>query len=280
MIFYEELSRAPQLVAYAWHHNGLPYDETTPKISVSTKETGGRKNKELLSELRAVRITDEDVTLGGPYINWDVLAKAVADLVPGLDAKERIIFQSVFVEFWRLVESSKRLNSGPRSMIDGVVNFTEQHSFFMKNLNAVVLRKVPVGSCARRRIKRGESVSYPSVLKHMHQFAPGTYGDYKEFLSSRDFQVAPILTHRQLSLHAEFAPLLAAIFISSRMPRALINGSHVKDSTMRPLTGQLLDTLLRRRPDNLGDDFLLSCVRWLAKPREAILPEPNARILG
>jgi hypothetical protein len=281
MILCEELTRAPQLVAYAWHNNGRPYVD--PRLPVKAPAKKSRKKDsiaDILSEIRNREFTEEELTLGGPYINWDVLAAAVADLDPTMRGREKTLFKDMFVEYWKHVESTRRLDVESASAFAGMGNYTDDQVLFMRRLNGIVFKKTPVGSCARKRISKGDKTSYPEVLKHMHVSSPQSYGDHREWRSGRDFQLAPVLTHRQLSLHAEFAPLLAAIFLSSRMPRALINGSQVKRASMRPLPGQLLDVLLLRRPDNLEDEFLLWCVRWLMSPRDSLLVEPNFHMLG
>jgi len=280
-MYLENLTKAHQLVAFSWHDNGRPYPLLPSNAAKGQKRKQRNKTpQEIHDEIRSIKLSDEEYMVGGPFINWDRLADAVVELDPTLTGAGAETFRSIFKELWAHVESTVQLDSFSRTKYQIHVEYDERHEFFFNRLNRIATRKKPVGSRIRRKIRSGDQVSYPDVWSHMHTRSPNSYGDYNEYVGGRDFYGEPDVTHRQLSLHAEFSPLLAAIFLCSRMPRALINGRPVKSVVGRPLMSQLMETLLLRRPDNAEDVFIDACVRWLLVPRIALFEERNDMMIG
>lgn len=285
MAFDEEALTAPQMVAHAWHHNGrtIPEPPPEPEPPGAPPKSDEQRALEIWEAIRSREYSDEELFIGGPSVDGELLAEAVADLRPDLDAGQRTVFRAQFSLHWRHVESRRRLRAGKASvpgLCSGEVVYSDVQSFFMKTLHEIVRRPTPVGSNLDMPVNPGDRVSYPMVLARMMEHDSASYGEMKRYIGGRSHDGVVQVTHRQLSLHAEFAPLLAALCLSSRMPRSLVNRRQVKDDLFRPLLSELIQTLVLRRPDNLEDDLFLAYLRWFAAPRPSLLEEPNQSIIG
>lgn len=224
-----KIPSAQKLVDLAWEHNGL-----------------------WLSHSPSYKARPVPVSL---------LSERVARLAPKMPPKDRENFLRGFEEFWPEVDSPT--DSLPVRYADGGVSPAERALFDW--LYRIATNPSPTGSTSTRLIKEGEEVDYPLECAWMRQNAV-CFGDLR-LTVGRDYEQPLHLTHRQLSLHVEFAPLVAAVFLASRLPENRINDVLMPTAGTRPLTSQLLETLVRRRPDNLQDDDFVPYVRWLIAPR-------------
>ena len=149
----------------------------------------------------------------------------------------------------------------------------------MRWISEIATRRIPVAKASRRLIKEGELVAYPEEFEGM-KVSPSCYGAYRLTGFIADYFRPMQLTHRQLALHVEFAPLLAAVFLASRLPGSLINGMLMPSAGMRPKVMTLLEVLLARRPDNMTDEQFLPYVSWLLQPRPPLWPDFEQHIVG
>jgi len=211
-----------------------------------------------------------------PPVSLPLLAQRVARLAPRMPAKDRALFHAAFLQVWPKVDAPGVAESNYLPIHDS----TPKHEMvLMRWIGAIVARRTPVASSARRLIAEGEAVAYPEEYEIMKR-NPSAFGDYR-LTGFRDDWCTPLqLTHRQLALHVEFAPLLAAVFLASRLPGNLINGKLMPTQGTRPQLLDLLDVLLARRPDNMTDERFLPCVHWLLRSRLPLWPDFDQHIVG
>jgi hypothetical protein len=245
MSFFPDNSSAAAMVATAWRNNGLAGDEAIDGI-----EEG--------------------------LIPVPLLVARIIRLAPRMPSKDHEAFISAFTRVWPridapgITESRYALNYGATP---------EDEMVLMRWIEAMAARRTPVASASRRLIKEGDKVAYPEEFAVM-KILPSCYGDYR-LTGFRDDYFRPIkLTHRQLAQHVEFAPLLAAVFLASRLPGSLINGMLIPSVGMRPRVTTLLEVLLSRRPDIMTDDQVLPYVSWLLRPRPPLWPDFEEHIVG
>jgi hypothetical protein len=238
-------SSAPGLVATAWQANGLAGDDAIDQ-----------------SEVTPVPLPD--------------LAERVARLAPRMPAKDRLLFRAAFMQVWPKIEAHGIAEPNYLPIHDS----TPKHEVvLMRWIGVIVARRTPVASSARRLIAEGEAVAYPEEYEIMKR-NPFAFGDRCPTGLRVDWFGAFQLTHRQLALHVEFAPLLAAAFLASRLPGNLINGKLLPTQGTRPQLLVLLDVLLARRPDNMTDERFLPCVQWMLRSRLPLWPDFDQHIVG
>jgi len=203
-----------------------------------------------------------------------VLAARVADLAPEMTIMEREQFIIGFADAWSRIDLPDE-TPDQAGCSQGEPPYEE---IILKAwLSVIATRRKPVASALRRRISPGDTVAYPREYEAMI-LHPGDFGSPK-FYDSRLWHPKGLnITHRQLALHVEFAPLLAAVFLASRLPGIFFGTS--SNLACRPQMTTLLDVLLSRRPDNITDDQFLPCVRWLLQSRPPLWSEFDSHIIG
>jgi len=77
-----------------------------------------------------------------------------------------------------------------------------------------------------------------------------------------------------------FAPLVAAVFLASRLPGGFLGGRPMFDLGSRPQVMTLLEVLLARRPENMTEEQFVPYVRWLVDFRFPLWPESDCFIMG
>jgi len=220
---------------------------------------------------------DVDLDLSeAPPVSLPLLAERVARLAPRMPAKDRILFHAAFMQVWPKIDAPGVAEANYLPIHDS----TPKHEMvLMRWIGAIAARRTPVASASRRLIAEGEAVAYPEEYEIMKR-NPSAFGDYRLTGLRVDWFGAFQLTHRQLALHVEFAPLLAAVFLASRLPGNLINGKLMPTQGTRPQLLDLLDVLLARRPDNMTDERILPCVHWLLRSRLPLWPDYDQHIVG
>ncbi len=238
-------STAAAMVAAAWRDNGLAGDEAVDGI-----EEGA--------------------------IPVPLLAGRIIRLAPRMPSKDHEAFISAFKRVWPRIDSPGTAQS--RYHIDGGV-IPEDEMVLMRWIGIMAARRTPVASASRRLIGEGDKVAYPEEFAAM-KMLPSCFGEYRLTGFRHDYFRPIKLTHRQLALHVEFAPLLAALFLASRLPGNLINGMLIPSVGMRPRLMSLLEVLLARSPDNMTDAQLLPYLNWITLPRLPLWPDFEQHIVG
>ena len=220
---------------------------------------------------------DVDLDLSeAPPLALPLLTAKVVRLAPRMPSKDRPLFEAAFMRVWSKLDACGVAQTSYYPVHETT---PEDEMVLMRWIGVIVARRTPVASASRRRITDGETVAYPEELEVMKR-NPSYFGGYR-LTGLRDDWFSPLqLTHRQLALHVEFAPLLGAILVASRLPRNLINGKLMPAQGMRPQLVCLLEVLLARRPDNMTDERFLPCVRWLLSPRQPLWPDFDQHIIG
>ena len=245
MSFFPDNSTAAAMVATAWRNNGLAGDEAIDGLEE------------------------------GP-IPVPLLVARIIRLAPKMPSKDHEAFISAFTRVWPRIDAPGITESRYAQNYGAT---PEDEMVMMRWIEAMAVRRTPVASASRRLIKEGDKVAYPEEFAVM-KFTPSCYGSYR-LTGFRDDYFQPInLTHRQLAQHVEFAPLLAAVFLASRLPGSLINGMLMPSVGMRPRVTTLLEVLLARRPDIMTDDQVLPFVSWLLQPRPPLWPDFEEHIVG
>lgn len=205
-----------------------------------------------------------------------VLASKVMCLAPRMGARDKASFFSAFTRIWPRIDALRMDDSRyPTS----IVETPEDELVLMRWIGTIAARLRPVAPAPRRLIMEGDRVAYPDEFEVM-KLSPSDFGDYR-LTGMRDDYFRPLrLTHRQLALHVEFAPLLAAVFLASRLPGSFTNGMLMPSLGMRPQVVNLLEVLLARRPDNMTDEQFLPYVYWLLRSRPPLWPDYQRHILG
>ncbi len=245
MYHFPHQTTAVGLVAEAWRRN-LP-GEAQPSI--------GRESPEVPVRELAVR---------------------VAALEPTMPAKDREHFIEAFARVWPRIDSS------------GESAYRQQEPYFPPAYDEEVLkawitvmatRRKPVASASRLRIAAGDELAYPREYEAM-KISPGDFGTPKPDGGRIRYVPRLSLTHRQLALHVEFAPLVAVVFLASRLPGGFFGARTMSGPGFRPQVTTLLEVLLARRPDNMTDDQFVPYVRWLIDFRFPLWPEIDDCIVG
>ena len=204
------------------------------------------------------------------------LALRVAALAPKMPAKERERFIEAFACVWPSIDAS------------GESSYRQQEPYghpacdeavLMNWITAIATRRKPVAAVPRRLIAEGDELAYPQEYEAM-KLSPGDFGTPR--VDSPRIRYVPLLrlTHRQLALHVEFAPLVAAVFLASRLPGGFFGGRPVSGLGFRPQIMTLLEVLLARRPENMTEEQFVPYVRWLVDFRFPLWPEIDDCIIG
>ena len=238
-------STAAAMVAAVWRNNGLEGGEAVDGI--------------------------EDGVISVP-----LLVGRIIRLAPKMPSKDHAAFISAFARVWPRIDAPGIAES--RYSFDyGAM--PEDEMVLMRWIGIIAARRTPVASASRRLIGEEDKVAYPEEFAVM-KMLPSCFGDYRLTGFRHDYFRPIKLTHRQLALHVEFAPLLAAVFLASRLPGNLINGMLIPSVGMRPRLMSLLEVLLARSPDNMTDSQFLPYVNWLTRPRPPLWPDFEEHIIG
>lgn len=211
-----------------------------------------------------------------PEVPVRELAVRVAALAPKMPAKERATFIEAFACVWPSIDSS------------GESVYRQQEPYVPPSYDEAVLkawiavvatRRKPVASASRLRIAAGDELAYPREYEAM-KLSPGDFGTPKPHGGRIRYVPRLSLSHRQLALHVEFAPLVAAVFLASRLPGGFFDVRPMSGFGYRPQVMTLLEVLLARRPDNMTDDQFVPYVRWLIDFRFPLWPEIDTHIIG
>ncbi len=245
MSLFPDNSSAAAMVTTVWRRNGLP-----------SPEAGGDGEK--------------------PPIPVPVLAGMIMRLATRMGAKDKVAFFSAFTRVWPRIDALRLDESRyPTSIVES----PKDELVLMRWIGTIAARLKPAAPAPRRLIKEGDRVAYPDEFEAM-KLCSSAFGDYRLTGLRYDYFRPLRLTHRQLALHVEFAPLLAAVFLASRLPGSYTNGMLMPSLGLRPQVVNLLEVLLARRPDNMTDEQFLPCVTWLMRPRPPLWPDYHENVLG
>lgn len=211
-----------------------------------------------------------------PEVPVRELAVRVAALAPTMPAKEREHFIEAFAGVWPRIDSS------------GESAYRQQEPYVPPAYDEAVLkawitimatRTKPVAKASRLRIAAGDDLAYPREYEAM-KISPGDFGTPMPEGGRIRYVPRLSLTHRQLALHVEFAPLVAAVFLASRLPGGFFGARTMSGPGCRPQAMTLLEVLLARRPDNMSEEQFVPYVRWLIEFRFPLWPEIDDCIVG
>ncbi len=204
------------------------------------------------------------------------LAVRVAALAPKMPATERERFIEAFTAVWPSIDSSSEATYRQQEPY-GRPAYDEA---VLKNwISVMATRLKPVAVAPRRRIVEGDKLAYPREYEAM-KLNPGDFGTPKVDSGRIRYVTQLSLTHRQLALHVEFAPLVAAVFLASRLPGGFLGGMPLSGHGSRPQVMTLLGVLLARRPDNMTEEQFVPYVRWMVDFRYPLWPDFDDCIVG
>ena len=220
---------------------------------------------------REVATSSGDVLVGP-----DALAYRVSQLAPSMPADQVAQFRAGFVELW------KRL--GPISLGSG--NFVEYSDLKMPAfaitcdwIFKIATQVRPTAADSDDPIKPGDLVAYPEAYARMkeepYRFGPPSIRDFDD-----GEEPHLVLTHRQLALHVEFEPVVAAVFAASMLPRNTIDLQHIPVASTRPFLSTLLAALAARCPENMDDETFSQFVSWLVETREPMRDDDGNFLIG
>lgn len=211
-----------------------------------------------------------------PEVPVRELAVRVAALEPTMPAKDREHFIEAFARVWPRIDSSGE--SAYRQQ-EPYVPPAYDEEVLKAWITVMATRRKPVASASRLRIAAGDELAYPREYEAM-KISPGDFGTPKPHGGRIRYVPRLSLTHRQLALHVEFAPLVAVVFLASRLPGGFFGARTMSGPGFRPQVTTLMEVLLARRPDNLTDDQFVPYVRWLIDFRFPLWPEIDDCIIG
>lgn len=208
--------------------------------------------------------------------NSRLLAERVATLLPRMPATKRDAFVDAFSKSWPKVGCLCHGQSDP-------VNWSQVESeslgVLFEGLYQIATSTRPAARSVDKLIVYGEKVAYPAEMEAMQSY-PYQFGSPRiPGLIMSQIKVL-VLTHRQLALHVEFAPLVAAVYLASKMPRSIINGAHMPSEGSRPFLATLVATLAARCPENMDDYTFKPYLRWLLETEEPMTDEHGVMLVG
>jgi len=205
-----------------------------------------------------------------------LLAERVATLLPKMPATKKAAFVDAFSKSWPKVGCLFHGQSDP-------VNWSEVESeslgVLFEGLYHIASSTRPAARSIDKVILHGEKVAYPAEMEAM-QLYPFQFGSPRIPGLIMSQIKALVLTHRQLALHVEFAPLVAAVYLASKMPRSIINGSHMPSEGSRPFLASLVAALAARCPENMDDYTFKPYLRWLLETEEPMTDEHGVCLIG
>jgi len=204
------------------------------------------------------------------------IAIRVAALAPKMPAKVRERFIEAFACVWPNIDSS---GESIYRQQEPYVPPAYDEAVLKTWISVMATRRKPVASASRLRIADGDKIAYPGEYEAM-KLSPGDFGTPKPHGGRIRYVPRLSLTHRQLALHVEFAPLVAVVFLASRLPGGFFGARTMSGPGFRPQVTTLLEVLLARRPDNMTDDQFVPYVRWLIDFRFPLWPEIDDCIMG
>lgn len=209
-------------------------------------------------------------------IGADALAYRVSQLAPSMPANQVPQFRAGFVELWKRV--------GPISLGSGTfVEYSDlKMPAFMITCDwifKIATQVRPTAADSDDPIKPGDVTAYPEAYARMKEescrFGPPRIRDYDD---GEEPQL--VLTHRQLALHVEFEPVVAAVFAASMLPRNTIDLQHIPVAGTRPFLSALLAVLAARCPENMDDEVFSQFVSWLVETREPMRDDDGNFLIG
>lgn len=205
-----------------------------------------------------------------------LLAERVATLLPKMTATKKTVFIDAFSKSWPKVGCLCHGQSDP-------INWSEVDSESLgdlfEGLYQIATSTRPAARSVDKLIVHGEKVAYSAEMEAMRLY-PFQFGSPRIPGLIMSQIKALVLTHRQLALHVEFAPLVAAVYLASKMPRSIINGSHMPSEGSRPFLSSLVATLAARCPENMDDYTFKPYIRWLLETEEPMTDEYGDMLIG
>lgn len=205
-----------------------------------------------------------------------LLAERVATLLPKMPATKRDAFIDAFLKSWPKVGCLCHGQSDP-------VNWSEIESeslgVLFEGLYQIATSPRPTARYVDKVIVHGEKVAYPAEMEAMQSY-PYQFGSPRIPGLIMSQINALVLTHRQLALHVEFAPLVAAVYLASKMPRSIINGAHMPSEGSRPFLAIMVATLAARCPENMDDYTFKPYLRWLLETEDPMTDEHGVMLVG
>jgi len=205
-----------------------------------------------------------------------LLADRVIALEPKMTDSHKDLFRQVFIEVWPKVGC---IVQGDVSPVDWSQFRAEGLNFFFNHIFQIARSGKPAARSSDKFVKDGDAVAYPSELAAM-KARPYDFGIPRiPGLIVSQIQDL-VITHRQLALHVEFAPLIAAVFCASKMPRSIINGQHMPLAGSRPFLSRLVAVISSRCPDNMHDDRFIPYLRWLLETQDPPADDYGVCVVG
>lgn len=213
---------------------------------------------------------------GEVLVGPDALAYRVSRLAPTMSAVQAIQFRAGFAQLWKRV--------GPISLGSGT--FVEYSDLKMPAFAITCEWTFKIATQVRTTaadrddlIQPGDVVAYPQAYARMKEdpcrFGPPRVRDIDD---GEEPQL--VLTHRQLALHVEFEPVVAAVFAASMLPRNAIDLQHIPVAGTRPFLSTLLAVLASRCPENIDDEAFSQFVSWLVETREPMRDDDGNYLIG
>ncbi len=205
-----------------------------------------------------------------------LLAERVATLLPKMPANKKEAFVEAFSKSWPKAGCLIRGQTDPVNWADIE---SESLGILFEGLYRIATSTRPAARSVDKLILHGEMVAYPAEMESMRA-CPFQFGSPRIpgliVSQIRDL----VLTHRQLALHVEFAPLVAAVYLASKMPRSIINGAHMPSEGARPFLSRMIATLSARCPENMEDDNFKPYLGWLLETQDPMTDIDGVCLLG
>jgi hypothetical protein len=213
---------------------------------------------------------------GGWHLDARLLAERVATLLPKMPANKKDAYVEAFSKSWPKVGC---LCHGQNNPINWAEIESESLGVLFDGLYQIAISTRSVARSVDKLILQGEKVAYPAEMELMRAY-PFQFGSPRipGLIVSQIRGL--VLTHRQLALHVEFAPLVAAVYLASKMPRSIINGAHMPSEGSRPFLSRLVATLAARCPENMDDDSFKPYLRWLLETQDPMTDEYGVCLIG
>lgn len=213
---------------------------------------------------------------GEVLVGPDALACRVSQLAPSMPADQVAQFRAGFVQLWKRVGP---ISLGSGSFVEYSDLKTPAFAVTCDWIFKIATQVRPTASDSGDRIKPRDPVAYPEAYARMkeepYRFGPPRVRDFGDGEEPR-----LVLTHRQLALHVEFEPVVAAVFAASMLPRNTIDLQHIPVAGTRPFLSTLLAVLAARCPENMEDETFSQFVSWLVETREPMCDDDGNYLIG
>lgn len=193
-----------------------------------------------------------------------------------MPADQVALFRAGFVQLWKRVGP---ISLGSGTFVDYSGLNPPAFAITCDWVFKIATQVRPTASDSGDRIEPRDAVAYPEAYARMkdepYRFGPPSIRDFGD---GEEPQF--VLTHRQLALHVEFEPVVAAVFVASMLPRNTIDLQHIPVAGTRPFLSTLLAVLAARCPENMEDETFSQFVSWLVETREPMCDDDGNYLIG